>query len=290
MNERVWTIKDIISWSIPFLKEKGSPSARLDAEIMLAQVMACRRLDLYLDHHKPLTPDERRVFRESIRRRAAGEPVAYIIGQREFFGLNFEVNSATLIPRPETEHLVEKILETYPPTGALRGLDIGTGSGCIAITLKQQRSDWQIEAWDFSDEALEVAARNVQRHGIEINLQRLDALQQKTWQGNSHCFDFIVSNPPYIATSERAGLPISVLNYEPSMALFAENSGLAFYEAFASYAGFCLVPGGKIFLEIGSRQAADVCLLMESKNWQKILVHQDLAGHDRVIEAERPQF
>jgi release factor glutamine methyltransferase len=145
-----------------------------------------------------------------------------------------------------------------------------------------------MEAWDISSAALDIAARNAKQHGCDIDLRKIDALNPESWKNHSQLFDFIVSNPPYIAHGEIPNLPISVVKYEPSSALFAEQSGLAFYQCFAKYAGNCLVPGGKIFLEIASHQAIEVCLILESENWHSINVSQDLAGLDRVIEAERP--
>ncbi len=283
---QIWTIKDVIAWSIPFLKEKGSASARLDAELLLCKVLSCRRLDLYLDHHKPLNALERQAFREHIRRRAQGEPVAYILGHKEFYGLDFEVSSATLIPRPETEHLVEVLLQDLPKDALQVGLDVGTGSGCIAIALKKERPHWQLEAWDISADALAVARRNAERLAVDIQWLKQDARVPSNWAERAQSLDFIVANPPYIAQKEKADLPISVLRYEPESALFAEESGLLFYRIFAQHAVQSLRKGGKIFLEIGSEQASDVCLLLEEAGWQEIKVHQDLAGLDRVVAAE----
>ncbi|MDQ3230332.1 MAG: peptide chain release factor N(5)-glutamine methyltransferase [Pseudobdellovibrionaceae bacterium] len=288
MSQQIWTIKDVIDWSIPFLKEKGSPSARLDAELLLCDVLACRRLDLYLDHHKPLNSEERTAFRDRIRRRSQGEPVAYILGRKEFFGHEFYVGPATLIPRPETEHLVELLLKSYPDDTKLTGLDVGTGTGCIAISLKKARPHWNLSAWDISREALTVAARNAETLEAPVMFEQRDALQDSSWDQRSHAFDFIASNPPYIAASERSELPVSVVRFEPALALFAEESGLIFYRKLAQKAVRSLRQGGKIFLEIGAGQASDVCLLLEESGWQNIAVHQDLAGLDRVVTATAP--
>jgi release factor glutamine methyltransferase len=288
MSEQIWTIKDVIDWSIPYLKEKGSPSARLDAELLLSDVLACRRLDLYLDHHKPLNQQERSAFRDRIRRRSMGEPVAYILGRKEFFGHEFSVGPATLIPRPETEHLLEVLLNGFPEDTELAGLDVGTGTGCIAISLKKARPHWSIKAWDISPEALGVAARNAEKLEAPIELELKDALQDQSWSAMPHAFDFIASNPPYIAASERSELPDSVVRYEPALALFAEEKGLIFYRTLAQKAARSLRKGGKIFLEIGSTQASDVSLLLEESGWQDITVHQDLAGLDRVVTARAP--
>jgi release factor glutamine methyltransferase len=275
MSEQIWTIKDVIDWSIPFLKEKGSPSARLDA-------------DLYLDHHKPLNTEERSAFRDRIRRRSQGEPVAYILGRKDFYGHEFRVGPATLIPRPETEHLVEQVLKSFPDDTELTGLDVGTGTGCIAISLKKARPHWNLSAWDVSQEALQVAAQNAENLEATITLEHKDALKAQNWADQGNAFDFIVSNPPYIAPSERPELPVSVVKFEPALALFADAGGLIFYQTLAEKAVQSLRRGGKIFLEIGSSQASDVCLLLEESGWQNIAVHQDLAGLDRVVTATAP--
>lgn len=288
MSQQIWTIKDVIDWSIPYLKEKGSPSARLDAELLLSDVLACRRLDLYLDHHKPLNHEERSAFRERIRRRSLGEPVAYILGRKEFYGHEFSVGPATLIPRPETEHLVELLLKSFPEDSELTGLDVGTGTGCIAISLKKARPQWSLQAWDVSHEALSVAAHNAEKLAAPVVLEHKDALKDQSWSACGHAFDFIASNPPYIAVSERSELPVSVVRFEPALALFADESGLIFYRTLAQKAAQSLRKGGKIFLEIGAAQASDVCLLLEESGWQDIAVHQDLAGLDRVVAATAP--
>ncbi len=287
MTEQVWTIKDVIQWSGNFLKTNGSESPRLDAELLLAHVLDCRRLDLYLDHHKPLLANEKKAYRELIKRRAAGEPVAYILGSKDFFGFSFQVSSETLIPRPDTELLVEKVLEHCSGDSALMGLDIGTGTGCIAISIKKHRPLAEVWAWDKSLGALAIARSNAARHGIEVRFEEVDALDPCSWQVAEDKFDFIVSNPPYIAPSERAELAVSVIKYEPEMALFAPENGLAFYQMMARHAASLLKQGGKIFLEIGYRQAHDVCSILDAHGWNDISAYCDLAGHQRVIVASR---
>lgn len=288
MEQKIWTIKDVLDWSIPYLKKCGSDSPRLDAEILLCEVLHCVRLDLYLDHHKPLEISERGRYRDMIKRRSQGEPVAYIIGRREFYGASFVVNQHTLIPRPETEHLIEEILKRC---GAEKKncLDIGAGAGCIAITLKKQRPEWDLEAWDISDQALEVAADNAAALSADVNFIQRDGLDPKSWEDRAGSYDLIVSNPPYIAPEEKADLPQSVKDFEPHLALFAEDDGLRFYRTFACFAPKALRPGGKIFLEIGFRQASDVSSILEDYGWSEIEVFPDLGGRDRVVVATRPQ-
>ena len=288
MTAQVWTIKDVIQWSNTYLGQAGSDTPRLDAELLLAHSLDCRRLDLYLDHHKPLSPEERKVYRELIRRRATGEPIAYILAYKEFYGLRFVVNRHTLIPRPDTETLVEQLLAFIPVDATWKGLDIGTGSGCIALTIKKLRPSCNLQAWDVSSEALEIAELNSEQLAAPVSFELRDALQQSSWISLKEPLDFIVSNPPYIAPEERSGLGASVIDFEPEAALFAQEQGLQFYKVFAQQAIRVLKPGGKIFLEVGYQQADAVSLLLESYGWSDIVRYRDLGGHDRVIEATCP--
>lgn len=288
MSEQIWTIKDLIGWSQEYLRQAGCDTPRLDAELLLAQALSCRRLDLYLDHHKPIVPAERVVYRDYIKRRASGEPVAYIVQQKDFFGLSFKVDRSVLIPRPETELLVERVLAFIPPEASWRGLDCGTGSGCIAISIKKQRRNCQVSAWDVSPQALEMARSNALTLGADLELNVCDALDPTNWQTLKQSLDFIVSNPPYISQAERGELAPSVLHYEPQQALFAAEDGLGFYRFFAEQAGLALKPGGKIFLEVGYRQAHKVSSLLRENSWSNIEVHRDLSGHERVVVATLP--
>jgi release factor glutamine methyltransferase len=288
MTERIWTVKEIIDWSTHYLKKAASDTPRLDAELLLTKALNCRRLDLYLDHHKPLIASEKDAYRDLIRRRAAGEPVAYILGQRDFYGLSFQVNRHTLIPRPETETLVEQVLAQYPLGQSVRGLDVGTGSGCIAITLKKLRPDWAILAWDLSPEALALARSNGEKLEADVIWEERDALLSQNWRELGAELDFVVANPPYIGEREKPDLSPSVTAFEPNLALFAPDDGLLFYKTLASEACSVLRPEGKIFLEIGHKQAPEVSLILEDRGWQGILVHRDLAGRDRVVTAILP--
>ncbi len=288
MTDQIWTIKDVIQWSSSYLRQAGSDSPRLDAEILLAHTLDCRRLDLYLDHHKPLVPEERKGYRELIRRRAAGEPVAYILAYKEFYGLKFIVDRHTLIPRPDTETLVEQVLAYIPLDARWSGLDIGTGSGCIAIALKKNRPLCEIFAWDVSKNALVIAEKNASLLETPMIFEECDARLSESWASIRRPLDFIVSNPPYIADEEKAELSASVIGFEPEKALFASDKGLEFYKIFAQHAVQALKPQGKIFLEVGYRQANAVSLLLESSGWSEIARFKDLGGHERVVAATRP--
>ena len=205
-----------------------------------------------------------------LQRRENGEPLAYILGYREFYGRRFRVDSNVLIPRHETEILVEAALEVEKEN--CRVLDIGTGSGCIAVTLKLERPDWEVWATDISSSALQVARENAETLGADITFRHSDLLDQL----DGEAFDLIVSNPPYIGRDE--ALPREVKEFEPSSALFADNSGLALYEQLANHAPKHLRPGGQVILEIGQDQGQAVSALFPGSK-----VIKDLDGNDRVV-------
>ncbi|MBC7660381.1 MAG: peptide chain release factor N(5)-glutamine methyltransferase [Chitinophagaceae bacterium] len=288
MTQEIWTIKDVLSWSIGFLQKSGSESPRLDAELLLAEALECRRLDLYLDHLKPLEQSERNRYKDMIRRRAHGEPVAYITGHRDFFGLTFNVSPSTLIPRPETEHLIESILENTAKDSVLHVLDIGTGTGCLAIALKHHRPLWTVEAWDNSTDALAIAASNVNKLSVDVELRHVNALAHNAWDTDRQKFDIVVSNPPYIAQEERGVMSPSAIKFEPHSALFAEKNGLTFYAAFAANLPRIMQAKGKVYLEIGYQQRNAVFSLLEEAGWAELLCIKDLSGHDRVVIATAP--
>ena len=285
MTDKIWTIREILNWSIQYLKKVGSDTPRLDAELLLCRALKCRRLDLYLEHDKPLENSEKNQYREFIKRRSLMEPVAYILGERDFYSLTFEVNPHVLIPRPETELLIELILKSFNSDQEFFGLDVGTGSGCLAITIQKNRPMSIIEAWDKSELALEVAKKNASKHGVNIQWGNKDVFASEAWDGLRSKLDFIVSNPPYIAPEEKNELQLSVRNYEPELALFAEENGLRFYKYYALHAQKFLKVGGKIFLEIGHTQGSAIIDLMKASGWVGIELHKDLNGHDRVVSA-----
>ena len=239
------------------------------------------RLDL------PLEKKERDEFKTLLRRRVEGEPIAYILGYRDFYRHRFEVSRSVLIPRPDTEILVEQALTAARGFNAPRILDIGTGSGCVAISLAAELPEATVEAWDISDEALAVARTNMDAIGVaNLTLLPRDALAPDAFRCQQ--FDVIVSNPPYVARHEVGLMSHETRAYEPEMALFSPDGyGLAFYRCFAERCQEALPPGGKICLEIGLNQAEEVAQLFNAANWRKIEVIKDLAGHDRVICAER---
>lgn len=257
---------------------------RLDAEILLSHVINRPRSHLHAWPEQVLTPDEQSRFTALLQRRLAGEPVAYLTGCREFWSLTFEVNRATLIPRPETELLVETALQLAKRTDtpSLRLADLGTGSGCIALSLAHERPHWHITAVDISMDALKTAQRNAQRLGIG----NVDFLQNDWLSGFAPgAFNIIVSNPPYI----RADDPhLQDIRHEPATALVAGPDGLAAIRRIVADARTCLKPGGLLLLEIGHDQSPAVKNLMQTAGYVDIEFKHDLAGIPRVCVGYKP--
>jgi len=288
-EQEQWTIGRILRWSSEYLVDKGTPTPRLDAELLLANALACKRIDLYTSHDKPLTKVERDRFRGSLRRRAAGEPVAYILGEKDFWKHCFSVDARVLIPRPDTETLVEQVIGHLQgrPEG-FRVLDVGTGSGCIAISIALEFPLCDVHAWDVSPAALEVARGNAEVLGAtNVSFALKDALAAEPWEGGL-LFDLVVSNPPYIAEEERSTLPTSVAAFEPQLALFANDHGLAFYRQLAERALRVTRPGGTLAVEVGSTQGEVVAALLRDRGWLDVSIHNDLAGLGRVVTATVP--
>ncbi len=285
---KVWTIRNLLAWTTDFLKSKGNEDAKREAEILLAHVLNSKRVDLFVRFEEQPTESERARFRELIQRRVSGWPVAYLVGSRDFYLLTFEVGPATLIPRPDTETLVLEALNRLKPQSTPDVLDIGTGSGCIAISLAHQlKNGVRITATDISPDALEVAKRNAARHTVEDRITfRQGDLFAPLPPGSS--FDLIVSNPPYIAHGEFASLPPDVRDHEPGLALDGGPDGLAFYRRIAKDAPAFLRAGGSLLLEIGYTQDAAVrALLAERSELAVGPTIKDMGGHLRVVTAKK---
>ena len=257
-----------------------SRNPRRDAEVLLAHVLRCDQAALLTHPERLLTPAEADQLESFLKRRLASEPMQYITGSQEFFGLLFEVTPAVLIPRPETEHLVEAALEHIAPETNARIVDVGTGSGAIAVSLAHARPQSHLTAVDLSPASLEVARRNAQRHGV---LDRVTFLQSNLLGAVPGAdFDMVVSNPPYIAEGEV--LESQVSNYEPHPALYAGPTGLEVYERLIPEARKVLKPGGWLLLEIGFGQQPAVEALL--RGWRSVSVVHDLQGIPRVLQAQ----
>jgi release factor glutamine methyltransferase len=255
-----------------------SRNPRRDAEVLLAHVLRCDQAALLTHPERLLSPAEADQLESFLNRRLASEPMQYITGSQEFFGLLFEVTPAVLIPRPETEHLVEAALE-HIGGEAIRIVDVGTGSGAIAVSLAHARPQSHVTAVDLSPAALEVAGRNAHRHGV---LDRVTFLQSNLLvEVDGADFDMVVSNPPYIAEGEV--LEPQVANYEPQSAVYAGPTGLEVYERLIPEARKVLKPGGWLLLEIGFGQQPAVEALL--RGWRSVSVVHDLQGIPRVVQA-----
>ena len=284
----IWTIRDILLWSSNFLKEKNFETARLDSELLMCHALSCSRIDLYCNYDKPVNNGEKADIRNYLRRRSGGEPVAYIIGTKEFYGRSFKVSPSVLIPRPETEHLIEASIDISKEHEINAILDIGTGSGAIAVTLGLEVTPTYLEAWDVSEEAIMVAESNREKHGVAVEIRKKDALVADSWVCPERKFDLICSNPPYICKSEEDLMSSSVLDFEPHLALFADQDGLVFYEAIASNGFNLLRSNGFVVLEIGATQGDKVCKIFKDAGWQSVELKLDLAGLPRTVIAQAP--
>lgn len=274
------TILEVINKTTPYLEKQGIESPRLTIELLLAHVLKKKRLQLYLEFEKELAAGTLDALREMVKRRVAGEPLQYVTGEAEFYGLKLGVDKRVLIPRPETELLVEIVAGRTPATV----VDVGTGSGCIALALAKRLPAAQITAIDASAEALEVALANAKRHDLEKNVRFVHGDLLSNLPGSFTC-DAIVSNPPYIASGELAKLPKEVKDFEPVSALVAGEDGLDVIRRLVMTAKRFLSPAGFVALEIGAGQRVAVEALFVSADFTVAQVEKDLQGHERVIVA-----
>ena len=277
----IWRVVDIIKSSADFLAKKGVPDPRLDAEILLGDILRKQRLELYLFFDRPLDPNELSRYREYIRRRGAREPLQHILGETGFMNLTLKTTPAALIPRPETEVLVERAISLMQ-SKACRILDIGTGTGCIALALSQALEQAKVLAVDISPEAIKLAQENAQLNHLQLAFQTIDILT--TLPKIESRFDMVVSNPPYIARSEGPQLQLEVSEFDPDLALFADDDGLLFYKRFAEILPELLVPGGSFFFEFGgSHQEQQVLNIFSGKGYHDLEIVQDYNGDPRVL-------
>jgi release factor glutamine methyltransferase len=285
------------------------PSHTLAAELLLVHILQRDRGWIYSHADEPLDLAAAEKYFALVARRASGEPTQYLTGHQEFWSLDFEVTPAVLIPRPETDHVIEVALErlasrgfkiqldTGAPSARLRISDVGTGSGCLAVALAHELPHAEIFATDISAEALEVARRNAMRHGVahRIHFLQCDLLSgilhgtRDTDRGSgSRSFDLVISNPPYVARSEAATLPREVRDHEPYSALFGGPTGIEIYARLIDQAGSLLCRGGILVLELGYNSASQVQKILESQpGWKNVKVTNDLAGIPRVLAADR---
>jgi len=273
-----WAVMEVVPPSTEYLASAGVDNPRLDAELLLAHVLECSRLDLYLRFDRPLSDAQRSSYRALLKRRRDREPLQLIIGETEFYGFPLAMRPGVFIPRQETEVLVEKTLAALPP-GPIRGLELGTGSGAIAIALARERDDLILCAGDLSPTAIELASENASLNGVADRLDFVEAIGLPEGEG----VDLVISNPPYVRLGEEEALPPEVANHDPREALFAGEDGLNVYRLLAAQAPERLRPGGLLALEIGETQGVAVKTLLAEAGFESLSLHSDLAGRDRVV-------
>ncbi|RIK62998.1 MAG: peptide chain release factor N(5)-glutamine methyltransferase [Planctomycetota bacterium] len=288
-----WTIGRLLAWTRGFFDSHGVDDARLSAEILLAHALGCPRIQLYARFEEVPPEDKRAVFRELVRAAGDHKPIAYLVGHKEFYSLDFLVTPDVLIPRPETELLVERTIDACRATDSDRHdiLDVGAGSGCIAIAVARRVKSAHVVACDLSDAALAVAQKNVDKHGVadRVRLVHADLLDLPAGAAPDSGFDIVVSNPPYVAEADRESLPENVRKHEPAVALFAGQDGLSMYRRIARDVRARLKPGGILLLEVGQNQADAVTTLFETDAGLSLRGrYKDLAGIDRALELTLP--
>jgi len=284
----MWSVSSLLSWATADLKKRGDESARLDAELMLGMTLGLDRVQLILQHERPLSAQELQHFKQLFVRRRNGEPMAYILGHREFYGFDLRVDSRVLIPRPDTETLVEVALErTRSREMYGRALDLCTGSGCVALALGLTRRTWRVTGVDLSKEALCVARENALRLGAAHNVHFVqgDLFASLAPQAR---YELIVANPPYIPSADIATLARDIRDFEPHLALDGGPDGCALLRRLVDGARRHLVAGGVFACEVGAGQSHDVQALLEHAGFEQIERAQDYGGHERVVSGIAP--
>ncbi len=279
------TILEAIKLSTEYLDKKNVESPRANAEILLSEILKVKRLDLYLSFDKPLSENEINLYRDYIKKRGMRIPLQYIVGQVDFYGLKIMVNENVLIPRPETELLVEKIIDELKNKSVLKILDIGSGSGNISLALAKNISDSFVQGIDISSEAINIANENAKINLISnVNFLQKDIFDDEIFSFGK--FDLVVSNPPYVSISDYQNLEPELKNYEPKVALTDDDDGFKFYRRIALLLKHLLNSNGKLFLELGAGQFQTVKEIFISSGLQNINVFKDYQGIDRIFFGE----
>ena len=273
----IWTVIKILNWTIDFFRRKSLANPKFDAEFLISNALNINRLELYLNFDMPVEQNKRELIKKYILQRAEDKPLQYILGHTYFYGYKFFVDSRVLIPRPETERLVEFILRE---DNTRKIFDIGTGSGAIGITLAKELPHSTVTATDIDKTALKVAQKNAAYNDVKNVL----FLQSDIFSNVSGKFDIIVSNPPYISQKEYEKLPKEIKNYEPKNALLAEDEGLFFYKNILNEAKDYLNKNGKIFLEIGYNQAKEIEKFAKKSRFSNVVITKDYNDFDRYIK------
>lgn len=286
-----WTIQKLLTWITDYLTQKGVDAPRLSAELLLSSVLGLKRIELYTQFNQPVGQEQLTELRALVKRAAGHEPVAYLIGRTEFYSIEFEVTPDCLIPRPETELLVQRAIEFLRRrTGPQHVCDLCTGCGAIAVAIARNLPEASVVATDISESALAVAARNVEKHGLADRVELLhgDLFEPLIPQLEVPAFDLIACNPPYVSAAEYGALDENVRAYEPRIALDGGADGLDVYRRIAVGADPFLRPDGILLLEIGYTQGPAVRELLEQSDaFSDVHTEKDLQKHDRLVVAMR---
>lgn len=283
-----WTIARVLKWAADDFRKRNNPSPRLDAELLLAHALAADRIRLVLDSERELSADELGRYRGLIQRRRSGEPIAYILGRREFYGLSFAVDRRALVPRPDTEPLVEVALErTRARSMHGHALDLCTGSGCVAVSFAKQRPTWRVTATDVSSDTAELAWENARRLGVVFTLNVLVGDLFAPVAGRR--FELVTANPPYIPSGDIATLDVDVRDFEPRLALDGGVDGLDLVRTIVTRAPAFLAAGGVLAVEIGHDQGPRTRELFEQAGFHDVALRRDYGGRDRVVSGLRPE-
>ena len=287
-EKKIWTILDLITWGTEYLSEKNIADARLNIELLLAHVLRFNRMQLYTNFDKPLTDEELAQFKLLLKRRLTREPLQYILGETEFMGLKFIVDRRVLIPRPDTEILVDEVVKKiktdFEKDSSVQIFEIGTGSGCIAISLAKMLPKAVVVSIDRSEEALQLAVQNAEANGVNDRITFLtqDFLTENNYTKKYHC---IVSNPPYISTDEYLQLKTEVRGFEPKIALADNSDGLTFYHSIAKRCKNDLLENGFTAVEHSYNQSGDVQKIFAKNGWHNIRAVKDYSGNFRCVIA-----
>ena len=288
-TEKIWTIKEVLLWTSNYFKKNEILSPQLNAEMIIARVLNCSRMELYLNYDKLLNPKEKEEIRNLVKKRATHYPLQYLLGETEFYGYKFLVDEGVLIPRPETEILVDTVISYIKQSNKNNWnvLDIGTGTGIIPISISKYFSNTQNKilflATDISKTALENAKKNIELHHI----QNIQLIQSDTSKDLSGKFDIIISNPPYISEKQFQNLQKEVKNYEPKTALYGGKKGTYYYQKILQNAENFLNKNGKIFFEIGANQKDDMEKIIHEFNYKIIDIIKDYNDLYRVLVIEK---
>jgi release factor glutamine methyltransferase len=273
-------VAEVLRRATEYLTGKGVESPRLDAEHLLGKALSLSRVELYTHHDRPLTEDERAAYRELIRRRGEREPLAYVLGEWDFRRLTLSVDHRALVPRPETEAVVERALELLDGKPNPDVLDVGTGTGAIALSIKEERRGARVTAMDLSPEALELAQENAQRTNLDVRF-----LEEDLEKGfGVEAYDLVVANPPYVTPEEIDSLQPEVRDWEPRLAIL----GTTQTRTVAEHALRALRPHGYLVVEVADERAGDAAAMLEELGYEDVRTSPDLAGRDRIVEGRRP--